>query len=165
MSNGLPFTLRSSLAEKSGCRKLSSPLLLLPDCSRTVGNPEIGRVLCQVDGKRALLRCCGSISNSPPSMVQFSNSSPQWYSTTLRPHNLAAAASLWVQSQLFSEEVLAVARFSAKLRCSYYPLPITEAGKIRNLLHFPAEPCSALDPCAGEGAAFAAITRDSSARR
>jgi hypothetical protein len=66
---------------------------------------------------------------------------------------------------LRSQEVPVVARFSAKLRCNYYPLPISEAGKIRNLLRFPEEPFSALDPCVGDGAAFAAITRDSLARR
>jgi hypothetical protein len=58
-----------------------------------------------------------------------------------------------------------VSRLAAKVRCNYYPLPLGEAERIRNLMRLPAEPFSALDPCAGEGIAFAAITRDSSARR
>ena len=58
-----------------------------------------------------------------------------------------------------------VSRFNAKVRCNYYPLPLREAERIRNLLRFPIELFSALDPCVGDGAAFAAITRDSSARR
>ena len=58
-----------------------------------------------------------------------------------------------------------MSRFNAKVRCNYYPLPLREAERIRNLLRFPVEPFSALDPCVGDGAAFAAITRDSSARR
>ena len=58
-----------------------------------------------------------------------------------------------------------MSRLNAKVRCNYYPLPLSEAERIRNLLQFPVEPFSALDPCVGDGAAFAAITRDSSARR
>ena len=58
-----------------------------------------------------------------------------------------------------------MSRLNAKVRCNYYPLPLREAERIRNLLRFPIEPFSALDPCVGDGAAFAAITRDSSARR
>jgi len=58
-----------------------------------------------------------------------------------------------------------MSRLSARIRCNYYPLPLSEAEKLRNLVRFPAEPSSALDPCVGEGIAFAAITRDSSARR
>jgi hypothetical protein len=58
-----------------------------------------------------------------------------------------------------------MSRFAARIRCNYYPLPLGEAEKIRNLVRFPTEPFSALDPCVGEGIAFAAITRDSSARR
>jgi hypothetical protein len=58
-----------------------------------------------------------------------------------------------------------VSRLAARIRCNYYPLPLREAERIRNLLQFPAEPFSALDPCVGEGIAFSTITRDSSARR
>ena len=58
-----------------------------------------------------------------------------------------------------------MSRLNAKVRCNYYPLPLREAERIRNLLQFPTGPFSALDPCVGDGAAFATITRDSSARR
>src|SRR5579884_2354402 len=58
-----------------------------------------------------------------------------------------------------------MSRLNAKIRCNYYPLPPKEAQRIRNLLQFPAGPFSVLDPCVGDGAALAAITRDSAARR
>ena len=58
-----------------------------------------------------------------------------------------------------------MSRLAARIRCNYYPLPLREAERIRNLLQFPTEPFSALDPCVGEGIAFSTITRDSSARR
>jgi hypothetical protein len=58
-----------------------------------------------------------------------------------------------------------VSRLAAKARCNYYPLPLKEAERIRNLVQYPTEAFSALDPCVGEGIAFAAITRDTSARR
>src|ERR1700677_3257670 len=58
-----------------------------------------------------------------------------------------------------------MSRFNAKLRCNYYPLPAREAERIRNLLRFPHKPFSAVDPCVGEGLAFAAILQDASARR
>jgi hypothetical protein len=58
-----------------------------------------------------------------------------------------------------------VSRFNARVRCNYYPLPLREAERIRNLLQFPIGPFSALDPCVGDGAAFAVMTGDSSARR
>ena len=58
-----------------------------------------------------------------------------------------------------------MSRLAARLRCNYYPLPLRETERIRNLLQFPSEPFSALDPCVGEGIAFSTITRDSSARR
>jgi len=58
-----------------------------------------------------------------------------------------------------------MSRLAAKVRCNYYPLPLREAERIRGLVQFPVEPFSALDPCVGEGIAFAAITMDSSARR
>ena len=58
-----------------------------------------------------------------------------------------------------------MSRLNAKVRCNYYPLPLREAERIRNLLRFPIELFSALDPCVGDGAAFATITSDSSARR
>ena len=57
-----------------------------------------------------------------------------------------------------------MSRLAARIRCNYYPLPLRETERILNLLQFPTEPFSALDPCVGEGIAFSAITRDSSAR-
>jgi hypothetical protein len=57
-----------------------------------------------------------------------------------------------------------VSRFNAKVRCNYYPLPLKEAERIRNILRFPGEPFSALDPCVGEGLAFAVILKDAGAR-
>ena len=58
-----------------------------------------------------------------------------------------------------------MSRLAARIRCNYYPLPLREAERIRNLLQFPGEPFSTLDPCVGEGIAFSVITKDSSARR
>ena len=58
-----------------------------------------------------------------------------------------------------------MSRFNAKLRCNYYPLPAREAKRFRNLLRFPGQPFSALDPCVGKGLAFAAILKDAGARR
>jgi hypothetical protein len=58
-----------------------------------------------------------------------------------------------------------VSRFNAKIRCNYFPLPMDEGKWIRQLLEFPNEPFSALDPCAGEGQAFVTVTADSQARR
>lgn len=44
-------------------------------------------------------------------------------------------------------------------KLGYFPLPEAEAQRIKNLLCFPGEAgASVLDPCAGTGAAFAAIT-------
>jgi hypothetical protein len=45
-----------------------------------------------------------------------------------------------------------VSRLNAKVRCNYYPLPLREAERIRNLLRFPIEPFSTLDPCVGDSA-------------
>jgi hypothetical protein len=56
-----------------------------------------------------------------------------------------------------------MARLAAKARCSYYPLPDREAELIRSCLTFPDQQFSALDPCAGEGRAMAAITASSPA--
>jgi SAM-dependent methyltransferase len=49
-------------------------------------------------------------------------------------------------------------RFQGKSRLGFYPLPLTEAERIRNFLLFPDQPSSALDPCAGDGVAFEVIT-------
>ena len=56
-------------------------------------------------------------------------------------------------------------RFNAKLKCNYYPLQPQEAGRIHKLLSFPSGPFAALDPCIGDGSAFATITSGSQASR
>jgi hypothetical protein len=49
-------------------------------------------------------------------------------------------------------------RLAGRERLGFYPLPIPEAERIRRFLQFPDQQCSALDPCIGDGAAFAEIT-------
>lgn len=56
-------------------------------------------------------------------------------------------------------------RQAGRSRCGFFPLPLAEADRLRRVLRFPGEAFSALDPCIGDGAAFAAITADSPARR
>ena len=51
-------------------------------------------------------------------------------------------------------------RLAGRERLGFYPLPIPEAKRIRTFLQFPEQVCSALDPCIGEGVAFAEVTRD-----
>ena len=51
-------------------------------------------------------------------------------------------------------------RLAGRERLGFYPLPIREAERIRGFLAFPDKQCCALDPCVGEGAAFAEITSD-----
>jgi hypothetical protein len=51
-------------------------------------------------------------------------------------------------------------RFVGKSRLGFYPLPLSEAQRIRGFLLFPDQPSSALDPCVGDGVAFEAITSD-----
>jgi hypothetical protein len=51
-------------------------------------------------------------------------------------------------------------RFGGKARLGFYPLPLSEAQRIRKFLLFPDQPSSALDPCIGDGVAFEAITSD-----
>jgi SAM-dependent methyltransferase len=51
-------------------------------------------------------------------------------------------------------------RFVGKSRLGFYPLPLSEAQRIRRFLLFPNQPSSALDPCVGDGAAFEVITSD-----
>ena len=46
-----------------------------------------------------------------------------------------------------------MARNVARLKMSYFPLPVTEAQNIRSLLSF-SGPCSVIDPCAGKGTAL-----------
>jgi hypothetical protein len=49
-------------------------------------------------------------------------------------------------------------RFQGKSRLGFYPLPLSEAQRIRRFLLFPGAPSSAIDPCAGDGVAFEVIT-------
>ena len=56
-------------------------------------------------------------------------------------------------------------RLAGRQRLGFYPLPIPEARRIRNFLRFPDETSSTLDPCVGEGIAFAEITQDANTLR
>ena len=56
-------------------------------------------------------------------------------------------------------------RIQGKLRLGYFPLPLTEARRIRACLRYPTSPLSAIDPCIGDGAAFLTIAGGSCARR
>ena len=56
-------------------------------------------------------------------------------------------------------------RLEGRMRLGYYPLDGHEAQRIRQFLQFPNAPASALDPCAGTGAALVALTDHSSTRR
>jgi hypothetical protein len=49
-------------------------------------------------------------------------------------------------------------RFQGKSRLGFYPLPLSEAQRIRRFLWFPDAPSSAIDPCVGDGVAFNDIT-------
>jgi len=56
-------------------------------------------------------------------------------------------------------------RLAGRTRLGFYPLPLPEAEGIRRFLAFPDKQCCALDPCVGDGAAFAEITSDKSVLR
>ena len=49
-------------------------------------------------------------------------------------------------------------RWSGRLKMGYFPLPLSEAQRIRKFLLFPGQSSSVLDPCVGDGGAFEAIT-------
>ena len=49
-------------------------------------------------------------------------------------------------------------RFVGKNKMGFYPLPLSEAHRIRKFIQFPGTSSSALDPCVGDGAAFEVIT-------
>ena len=51
-----------------------------------------------------------------------------------------------------------------KVKLGFYPLPVAEAERLRNCLAFPPE-FSALDPCVGDGVAFAHLLEGAQARR
>src|SRR5712664_4891940 len=56
-------------------------------------------------------------------------------------------------------------RLAGRERLGFYPLPIPEAERIRRFLAFPDKQCCALDPCVGDGAAFAEIASDKNVLR
>ncbi|MFC5862062.1 DUF6094 domain-containing protein [Acidicapsa dinghuensis] len=56
-------------------------------------------------------------------------------------------------------------RNAGRLKLGYYPLPDREAVRLRNLLEFPAEGASVLDPCVGTGAPLLEITSGAAVSR
>lgn len=52
----------------------------------------------------------------------------------------------------------------AKLKMGFYPLPLPEAERIRRFMHFQSS-CAVIDPCTGDGTAFAVITGEAPALR
>ena len=56
-------------------------------------------------------------------------------------------------------------RFQGKSRLGFYPLPFSEAQRIREFLLFPDAPSSAIDPCVGDGVAFEVITHSAGVLR
>lgn len=55
-------------------------------------------------------------------------------------------------------------RNAARLKMGYYPLPESEAVKIRSLLAY-SEPASVIDPCVGQGTALDLVTSNAPVRR
>lgn len=53
----------------------------------------------------------------------------------------------------------------ARIKLGYYPLPLAEAERLRRLLDFPTGQVSALDPCAGTGAALLQLTSNATVNR
>ena len=49
-------------------------------------------------------------------------------------------------------------------KLGFFPLPVAEATRLKNWLTFP-EPCSALDPCVGDGVAFTQLLHGVTAHR
>ena len=49
-------------------------------------------------------------------------------------------------------------RLAGRQKLAFYPLPLAEAERIGAFLQFPGAPCAAVDPCVGDGVAFARIT-------
>jgi Uncharacterised methyltransferase family (DUF6094) len=56
-------------------------------------------------------------------------------------------------------------RLAGKMKLGFYPLPLSEARRIRKCLVLPAGSFSALDPCVGDGRPFEVIMAGSAARR
>ena len=57
-----------------------------------------------------------------------------------------------------------MARNAARLKMGYYPLPESEAVRLRSLLEFTG-PASVVDPCVGQGTALDIVTRGADVRR
>ena len=55
-------------------------------------------------------------------------------------------------------------RAHGQTKLGFYPLPIAEAQRLKNWLNFPDQ-FSAIDPCVGDGVAFARLLHDAPARR
>jgi hypothetical protein len=56
-------------------------------------------------------------------------------------------------------------RSVARIKLGWYPLPPSEGSRLRQLLQFPEEKASILDPCAGTGAALVKITEGANVER
>lgn len=56
-------------------------------------------------------------------------------------------------------------RNAGRLKLGYYPLPLSEAQRLRAHLAFPENPFSALDPCVGDGSAFEILVQKSAGLR
>ncbi len=52
-------------------------------------------------------------------------------------------------------------RLEGHMKCGYYPTPPDVTARLRRLVRFPEEPCSVLDPCAGEAVALAGLVKGS----
>jgi hypothetical protein len=57
-----------------------------------------------------------------------------------------------------------MARNAARLKMGYYPLPVSEAVRLRALLSFSSS-ASVVDPCVGQGTALEIITQGADVRR
>jgi len=57
-----------------------------------------------------------------------------------------------------------MARNAARLKMGYYPLPVSEAVRLRALLSFSSS-ASVVDPCVGQGTAIEIITQGADVRR
>jgi len=53
----------------------------------------------------------------------------------------------------------------ARIKLGYYPLPTDEGSRLRQLLNYPSDSVSVLDPCAGTGAALFQLTDNADTNR
>src|SRR4051812_49607406 len=67
----------------------------------------------------------------------------------------------WWVVRIMEEEVSM--RNAARLKMGYYPLPESEAVKLRSLLIY-SEPASVIDPCVGQGTALHLVTSNAPVR-